>query len=109
MATNRNAVTAHPKAEDYAMKDSTTAVKPDETVRVVKSIDEHPLVIGLRAEIERLKQAKFELGEQHHAAIRQRDEKYVADGVALRRQILSLQNEIVVLQDKLIAIRQAAN
>jgi hypothetical protein len=94
------------KEEDYAM--NTAAVKSDETVRVVKSIDEHPLVIGLRAEIEQLKRAKFELGEQHHAAIRQRDEKYVADGVALRRQILSLQNEIAGLQDKLLAIRNAA-
>jgi hypothetical protein len=84
--------------------------KPDEAIiPVVKTIDEHPTVVGLRAEIEQLKRAKFELGEQHHAAIRQRDEKYVADGVELRRQILSLQSEIAALQDRLLAVRKAAS
>jgi hypothetical protein len=88
---------------------TTEPMQRDETVRVVKTIDEHPRVIGLLAEIERLKREKFKLGEQYNAAVRQRDEKHVADGAAWRQQVLDLQNEIVVLQDKLIAIRQAAN
>jgi hypothetical protein len=82
--------------------------KTDEAVTIIKTIDEHPLVIALRSEVETLKRQRFEAGEEHRLVVQKRDEKYVADGVELRRQILSLQNEIAALQNRLLAIRTAA-
>jgi hypothetical protein len=82
--------------------------KPDEAITVVKTLDEHPLVVALRAEVAKLTREKYELGEERNAIVRKRDEKYVADGIMLRQQVLDLQNKVVELQDRLLAIRRAA-
>jgi hypothetical protein len=77
--------------------------------RVIKSLDEHPFVLGLKAEIERMKNEHVARIEDYSRAIRERDHKHAAEKLALQDQIFDLQNRLVELQSKMLAIRAAVS
>jgi hypothetical protein len=81
--------------------------KTDEAIPVIRTIDELPVVVALRAEVEKLKREKGEIAERCTTIAREGDARYAAEKMALRQQVLDLQNEIVRLQDKILAVRQA--
>jgi hypothetical protein len=78
-----------------------------ETTPIVRTIEEHPVVMGLRAEIERMKRENAARGEDYLKAVRERDQKHAAEKVSLQAQILDLQNTVAGHQEKLLTIRAA--
>ena len=74
----------------------------------IKSIEEHPVVLGLVAEIERLKKAHFAQCEDHAKTIRERDQKYTAEKVSMQAALLAAQDRLAACQDRLLAIQAAA-
>jgi hypothetical protein len=58
----------------------------------IRPIEEHPLVLGLTAEIERLKKAHFAQCEDHAKVVRERDQRSTAEKVSLQAALLATQD-----------------
>jgi hypothetical protein len=75
---------------------------------IIKTIDEHPRVMGLVAEIERLRKELFDLGVARDDRIRKDEQRFTAEKMALQAENLELRKQIVGLQDRLLAIVRAS-
>lgn len=80
--------------------------KQHEDVVQLKSIDELPLVIHLRDQIEKLTQEKVDIARQRDDLRKQDADRWLAEKLTLQKEIIDLQTRVVELQATFIKIRR---